>query len=175
MKRCIIIVSMLLLPIISLAQNYNIQARRGSFQPMSFDEYVAPLMMYKQHAEASENKFWEYINMGNDAYNNRSYSTAKMYYTRASDLNQKFKFVNQSDLNENISLCDWRIEAQKNASVFREYMNSCIEAYNNEKYSDALYYCKKASSLNQKYDYIDQSVIDDNLNTINKCIATQSH
>ena len=34
--------------------NYYIQAKRGTFNPFSFDEYVKPLNMYKEYYEKNE-------------------------------------------------------------------------------------------------------------------------
>lgn len=175
MKRFVLPVLFLVLPLFSLSQNNYIQSKRGHYQSQSFDEMVAPLNMYKQHYETSQNQFWEYVRMGNNAYESRSYTTAKMYYKRASDLNKQFKFVSQSDLDSNISLCDRQISAQENENKFWQYINLSNEAYEKEQYNSALSYCQQASNLNKKYNYVDQRKLNENIEIIKKHISNQQN
>ena len=89
------------------------------FKARSFDEYVAPLMMYKQAYDQAVAQFEEYFVKAQNAIEKENYALAKTYLNQCERINNRFEgnICSKKDLAQWIAYCDEQIKRQQNSAT----------------------------------------------------------
>lgn len=110
MKKTIL-VAVALFSLTSLQAQFVINS---TFQPMTYDEIVAPLRMYQQAYEEALNRLDSYIDKYAEAMNEENYRSAKFYLERCIQLNNRFdgNLIKPKTLQDALAQCEKLIELQ---------------------------------------------------------------
>lgn len=107
----------LFLVVIALFSLTSLQAQfviNSTFQPMTYDEIVAPLRMYQQAYERALNRLDSYIDKYSEAMYNENYRLAKYYLENCVRLNNRFdgNLIKAKTLQEALDQCEALIKQQ---------------------------------------------------------------
>ena len=85
------------------------------FEPLTFGEMAAPLLIYQQAYERAVAQFNDYFKKAQGAIEKNNYSLAKTYLGQCEQLNKQFKgdICSSKDLSEWVTYCDKQIALQK--------------------------------------------------------------
>lgn len=110
MKKTIL-VAVALFSLTSLQAQFVINS---TFQPMTYDEIVAPLRMYQQAYNEALNRLDSYIDKYAEAMNEEKYRSAKFYLERCIQLNNRFdgNLIKPKTLQDALAQCEKLIELQ---------------------------------------------------------------
>ena len=105
----------LILTTIALLSLTSLQAQiTSTFQPLTYDEIVAPLKMYQQAYDEALNRLDSYIDKYSDAMYNENYRLAKYYLENCVRLNNRFdgKLIKSKTLEDALAQCEELIKQQ---------------------------------------------------------------
>lgn len=86
-----------------------------TFQPFSFERYMAPVQAYSNAYNRAVDKFDRYIEAFYDAIEREDYERGLYYLQRCKELNDRFdgNLCNTKELNKLITACEEAVKEQK--------------------------------------------------------------
>ena len=150
--------NLLLILLLFVCVSSNAQYVVGNhYQPQSFEEMVAPFLMYNQAFERAVDQFNVYFSKAQESIEKGNFSLAKTYLNQCQQLNKRFNgnLCPSKDLSQWIDYCDNQIKYQeafgRAVEQFNNYLNKAKESIDNGNYSMGKYYLDQCKQLNNNF------------------------